>query len=104
MHTRKDAQATTSSLGDVRSKERLQLVHTDVCGPMQTQSIGGSRYLITFIDDYFRFCRTYFMKHKSEAIEKFKEFKAHAEKESGMTIKALRSDQGGEYMSEEFKM
>ena len=93
-------------LGDVRSKERLQLVHTDVCGPMQTQSIGGStcRYLITFIDDHSRFCRTYFMKHKSEAIEKFKEFKAVAEKESGMTIKALRSDQGGEYMSEEFKI
>ena len=89
-------------LKDIKSTERLQLVYTDVCGPMQTQSIGGSRYFITFVDDYSRYCRSYFMKQKSEALDKFKEFKAAAEKESGKTIKALRSDRGGEYMSEEF--
>ena len=90
------------SLKEVRSTEKLQLVYTDVCGPMQTHSFGGSRYFITFTDDYSRFSRSYFMKHKAEALDKFKEFKVLAEKESGMTIKALRSDRGGEYMSEEF--
>ena len=39
---------------------------------MQTQSFGGSRYFITFTDDYSRYCRTYFLKSKSEALEKFK--------------------------------
>ena len=39
----------------------------------------------------------------AEALDKFKEFKVLSEKESGMTIKALRSDRGGKYMSEEFK-
>ncbi len=90
-------------LKEVKSTEKLQLVHTDVCGPMQTKSFGGSRYFITFTDDYSRCCKAYFMKEKSEALEKFKEFRAAAEKESGQSIKALRADRGGEYLSEEFK-
>ena len=92
-----------TALKDIKSKERLQLVHTDVCGPMRTQSFGGSSYFITFTDDHSCYCKTYFLRKKSEALEKFKEFKVAVEKETGMTIKALRADRGGEYMSEEFK-
>ena len=44
----------------------------------------------------------HFMRHKSEALDKFMEFKAAAEKESGKCIKALRADRGGEYMSDDF--
>ena len=89
-------------LKEIKSTRVLQLVHSDVCGPMQTHSLGGSRYYITFIDDFSRYCRTYFMRHKSEALDKFMEFKAAAEKESGKCIKALRADRGGEYMSDDF--
>ena len=39
----------------IKSTGRLQLIHSDVCGPMQNASIGGSRYFVTFIDDYRRF-------------------------------------------------
>ena len=90
-------------LKTIRSKEKLELVHIDVCGPMQTQSFGGirSRYFITFTDEYLHYCYTYFLK-KSEALEKFKEFKASVEKEFKMKIKALRADRGGEYLSNEF--
>ena len=56
----------------------------------------------TFTDDYSRCCKTYFIKRKSEALEKFKEFKLALQNESGMKIKALRADRGCEYMSEEF--
>ena len=42
-------------------KEKLQFVHTDVCGPMQTQSFGGSHYFITFTYDYSWCCKIYFM-------------------------------------------
>ena len=90
-------------LKKIKSKEKLQLVYTDICGPMQTQSFGGSRYFITFTDDFSRYCKTYFLKQKNEALEKFKEFKQSIENESGLKIKALRSDRGGEYMSEEFQ-
>ena len=92
-----------SALKDIKSKEKLQLIRTDVCGPMQTQSFGGSSYFITFTDDYSRYHKTYFLRKKSEALEKFKEFKVAIEKETGMSIKALRADRGGEYMSKEFK-
>ena len=51
-------------LKTIRSKEKLELVHTDVCGPMQTQSFGGirSRYFITLTDEYSCYCYTYFLK------------------------------------------
>ena len=90
-------------LKEIKSKEKLQLVHTDVCGPMQTQSFGGSVYFITFTDDYSRYCKTYFLKKKSEALQKFKDFKVAVEKELGMNVKALRADRGSEYLSDEFK-
>ena len=51
-----------------KSKEKLQLIHMDLSGPMQTQSLGGSRYFITFTDDYSCYCRTYFLKRKSEVL------------------------------------
>ena len=83
--------------------QKLQLAYTDVFGPMQTQSFGGSHYFITFVDDYSRYSQTYFMKHKSEALDKFKEFKATAEnKPATQNQRALIADRGGEYMSEEF--
>ncbi|XP_068691139.1 uncharacterized protein [Montipora foliosa] len=51
-------------VGGIRSMRKLQLVHSDVCGPMQTQAIGGAKYFVTFIDDYTRCCAVHFMKHK----------------------------------------
>ena len=82
-----------------RAREPLELVYFYLVGPMQTTSIGGSTYFMTFID-YFS-CRTwmYFLKNTSEAFEKFVEFKALAKKECGYYVKILRSYRGGEYVS-----
>ena len=55
-----------------------------------------------FIDDHSRYDHIYLMKHKSEALERFKEFISKVEKQSGKSIKILRSDRGGEYLSHEF--
>ena len=82
---------------------QLELVHTDVCGPMSVQARGGYEYFITFTDDYSRYGYVYLMRHKSEAFDKFREYKAEAEKQFGVHIKQLRSDRGGEYLSGEFK-
>lgn len=46
----------------------LGLVHSDLCGPMQVTSLGGSRYCLTFIDDFSRFADVYFLRHKSEVF------------------------------------
>lgn len=61
-------------VGKIRSRRKLQLIHSDICGPMQAESIGGSKYFVTFIDDYSRCCKVYFIKQKSEVLRKFKEF------------------------------
>ena len=81
----------------------LELVHSDVCGPMSIQARGGYEYFITFVNDYSRFCYVYLMKRKSEAFEKFKEFRAEVENQLGKRIKAIRFDRGGEYLLGNFK-
>ena len=85
-----------------REKVPLELVHTDLCGPMKTPSLTGNVYFMTFIDDYSRKTWVYLLKHKSQAFDVFKTFKAMAKKESNRFIKVLRSDTGGEYLSNEF--
>ena len=86
-----------------RAKNKLEMVHADLCGPMEVPSIGGSKYFLLFEDDYSRMCFVYFLKHKSEAIEHFKEFKEMVEKQTGSRIKGLRSDNGGEFCGKEFE-
>ncbi|KAK8934097.1 hypothetical protein KSP39_PZI014574 [Platanthera zijinensis] len=85
-----------------RARRQLELVHSDIAGPFETTSIGGSKYYITFTDDFSRKCWVYFLKEKSEVFDKFREFKAMAEKESGQPLKVLRTDRGGEYTSRLF--
>jgi len=62
-----------------RATEPLQLVHSDICGPLET-AIGGAGYMLLFIDDATRHTDEYILKYKSEALEKFKEWKALREK------------------------
>eukprot|EP00112_Aurelia_sp_Birch-Aquarium-sp1_P025965 Seg893.2 transcript_id=Seg893.2/GoldUCD/mRNA.D3Y31 product="Retrovirus-related Pol polyprotein from transposon TNT 1-94" pseudo=true protein_id=Seg893.2/GoldUCD/D3Y31 len=98
-----------------RATVLLEIVQSDVCGPMQTTSLGGNRYFVTFIDDKSRYTAIYFMKSKDQVLEKFKEYEAMATTVTGNKIKAmtatdstvkkiknLRSDNGGEYSSKEF--
>ena len=58
-----------------RAKRPLEIIHSDVCGPMQINSIGGSRYILSFIDDFSRYAMVYFLKSKGEVIEKFKHYR-----------------------------
>jgi hypothetical protein len=65
---------------DRRKRDILELVHTDLCGPMQTRSLGGAYYFLLFIDDYTRFTWVYFLRKKSDTFEYFKEFRSMVEK------------------------
>uniref|UniRef100_A0A2N9ICE2 Integrase catalytic domain-containing protein n=1 Tax=Fagus sylvatica TaxID=28930 RepID=A0A2N9ICE2_FAGSY len=86
-----------------RANKPLQLVHADVCGPIKPSSLGKNNYFLLFIDDFSRKTWIYFLKQKSEVFGAFKKFKAFVEKQSDQEIKALRSDRGGEFTSNEFK-
>ncbi|KAK4395834.1 Retrovirus-related Pol polyprotein from transposon TNT 1-94 [Sesamum angolense] len=85
-----------------RAKAVLELIHTDVCGPMRTPSHEQNRYFILFIDDYSRMTWVYFMREKSEVFKVFKKLKNLVGKQSGRSIKVLRSDRGKEYNNSEF--
>ena len=80
----------------------LELIHSDVCGPFRVKSLGGCRYFATFIDDYSKRVWIYFLSNKSQALSKFQHFVHHVETATGWRVKALRTDNGGEYTSREF--
>ena len=82
-----------------QAKKLLEVIHSDVCGPMQTHTFSGKRYFVTFIDEYSHYCVVLLLKNKSEVATKFAEFVAWAETQTGKRVKTLRSDNGGEYTS-----
>lgn len=85
-----------------RASQILQLVHADICGPINPTSNSKKRYLITFIDDFSRKTWVYFLVEKSEAFINFKNYKSRVEKETGSYIRCLRTDRGGEFTSQVF--
>ena len=85
-----------------RATEVLGLIHSDVHGPLPVQTPQGHRYWITFIDDKSHFVHVYLMKTKDMALTAFKQYKALVENQTGLKIKALRDDKGGEYSSNDF--
>ena len=82
----------------------LEIMHTDICGPMSVESFGGNKYFLLFINYYSRMSWIFSLKHKSETFENFKKFKVLMEKKSGCSIKTLRSDRGGKFNSNEFNI
>lgn len=81
----------------------MDLIHSDVYGPMSNKSLGGHLYCVTSIDDYSRKTWIYFLKTKDEVFEMFWNIKTQVENATERRIKSktLRSDNGGEYIFEE---
>ena len=90
-------------IGKENKKENLELVHTNVWGPTQLSSLGGSHNYVTFIDDATRKVWVYFLRQKCDVFQIFKKLKCLVENEIGKKLKCLRSDNGGEYCSHEFE-
>ena len=85
-----------------RATDLLEIIHTDVCGPMNIEARSRYHYFLTFTDDLSRYGYIYLMKHKSETFEKFKEFQSEVENHHNKKVKFLRSDRREEYLSYEF--
>ncbi|KAI3700614.1 hypothetical protein L2E82_45250 [Cichorium intybus] len=83
-------------------KGLLDIIHTYVCGPFRSTTRDANRFYVTFTNDYSRYGCIDLIKHKSETVKKFKEFKNEVENKLGIKIKMLRSDRGSEYLSIEF--
>ena len=79
------------SYGATREKRILELVHSDVFGPVIVPSLGGSLYYVSFIDDFSRKTWLYFLGNKYEVFSKFKAFKYLVENHTNKKIKVLRT-------------
>ena len=98
----KTGSGSHSSKG-TRATAPLELVHSDVCGPV-TKSRSGYQYYVSFVDDYSRFAVTYFMKHKSEVsywFSKYMKLMYMLLKDKTQRVLRLRTDNGGEYVNDE---
>jgi len=85
-----------------QSSEVLGRVFSDLCGPMETASIGGYQYFITFTNDHSCYMHIRLCKSKDDTLGVFKAWKASAEKEMGKSLKILCTDGGGKYTSSTF--
>jgi len=98
----KHARTSFQKKSEYWAKQPLELIHTDICGPITPESFNNKRYFISFIDDFSQKNWVYLLKEKSEAFEVFKKFKVMVEKATGRQIKFVRSNRGGEYTSTAF--
>jgi Integrase core domain len=85
-------------------KHNLDLVYSDVVGPIPVKGYDGSRYLVTFTCDRSKLTKVYVIKTKGEVYDCFIHFKKHYERpDLGWTIKRLHDDGGGEYISNKLR-
>jgi transposase InsO family protein len=80
----------------------LDLIHSDLCEMNGILTRAAKKYFITFIDDATRYCQLYLVKTKDKALNCFNIYKAEVENQLEKKIKRVRSDRGGEYLSNEF--
>lgn len=100
MHQGKNKRLAILKIGRNRTNKVLDLIHSDVCGPINTPTIGGKTYFLTFIIiDCSRFTIIYLLSIKSEVLEQLKEYVAMIHKKIGKKLKITRSDNGGEYIN-----
>ncbi|GBN40564.1 Retrovirus-related Pol polyprotein from transposon TNT 1-94 [Araneus ventricosus] len=84
-----------------QSSEILELLHADLCGPIQPESYGGAKYFMVLVDDFSGMYFTYFLKNKNEVFDIFSQFKTKYENLTDKRIKKLRTDNGLEFVNEQ---
>ena len=99
----KQTRSSFPSKDSDKSYEILELIHSDICGKLPEKSLSQSEYFITFLDEKSRYSWVFPLKKKSDALHTFQCFKVTVEKETGKSIKILRTDNGGEYCSTNFE-
>ena len=79
------------------TKQRLHLLHMDLCGPMRVQSINGKRYILVIVDDYSRYTWVKFLRSKDEAPEEIKKFLKRITVLLQAPVIIVRTDNGTEF-------
>ena len=93
----KGKQTKHTKKGATRSNELLEIIHTDICGPLNIPCLSGEKYFITFIDDFSRYGYVYLIHEKSQAVDILEVYITEVERQLDRKVKIVRSDRGGEY-------
>ena len=80
----------------------LQLVHSDLCGLLPSDSLSRFKYLLNFIDDFSRCTWVYFLKLKSEVFDMFLAYKSLVEKQYRHQLQKLRTQNQGKCVNNKF--
>lgn len=92
------------ALHTIRSKAPLELLFTDVWGPYETKGKNGEKYYLSIIDDFSRKVSIYPMLDKSEVPDILKRHIIRAENFLNRRVKAVRSDNGREFVNHKTKI
>ena len=84
----------------VRATQPLELIHSDICGPMNVKACHGASYFLTYIDDYMRYGYVQLIAHRYETLDCFKRFVAEVENQHEKSLKTLCTDHGRKYLSD----
>jgi transposase InsO family protein len=80
--------------------EPMECIVSDVCGPIQVESLGGKRYFVSFIDIFSGYCQLFFIRERGEVAGVTVECMEHLMTQTGGKVKTLRTDRGTEYLGE----
>lgn len=86
-----------------RAKRPLEILHTDICGPIDPATWDKKKYMLTILDDYTHYCVVYLLEDKNEAEEYLKEFVEEAEAFHNKRVSKIRCDNGGEFVNHRIK-
>ena len=87
----------------IKTTKPLELIHTDLSRIIRVPSVNGAQYFVTFIDDYSRYTTVFLLKSKDQVYDAFEEYKNSVENKFSSKIKAIRSDNGTEYINSRFE-
>ena len=98
----KQSIASFPSQSSYKPQKPLELIHADLCGPIEPETLQGSKYFLLLVDDCTRMMWTSMLRPKFYALEAFKRFQVAVESEKSLKINTLRTDHGGEFNSNAF--
>ncbi|CAJ2661762.1 unnamed protein product [Trifolium pratense] len=98
----KQTKVSHQKLQHLSTSRVLELLHMDLMGPIQVESLGGKKYVLVVVDDFSRYTWVNFIREKSETFEEFKNLCLQLQKEKDCGIVRIRSDHGKEFENSKF--
>jgi transposase InsO family protein len=98
----KQTKMSHPKLGHPTTSRVLELLHMDLMGPMQVESLGGKKYAYVVVDDHSRYTWISFIREKSDTFDVFKDLCIRLQREKDSCVVRIRSDHGTEFKNSKF--